>query len=126
MRRIFFLSPYLALPFFYIPMNHFTQILLPRQCYYLILCFEFIHIFCFYFSNHSQKPRNPIHHICGLGASVGCEHFKRTFNTPRLKSQIWCMGFRGFVCFVSTNQKLLYRIKQKELKIKSSALILCS
>ena len=29
-----------------------------------------------------------------------------TFNTPRLKSQIWCMGFRVFVRFASTNQNL--------------------
>ncbi|RGI84034.1 hypothetical protein, partial [Anaerobutyricum hallii] len=37
-------------------------------------------------------------HICGLGASVGCERVERTFNTPRLKAQIWLMKFTGFVC----------------------------
>ena len=31
-------------------------------------------------------------HICGLGASVGCERVERTFNTPRRKSQI------GIIC----------------------------
>ena len=46
----------------------------------------------------AQKPVNPISHICGLGASVGCERVERTFNAPRLKSQIWLMGFTGFVC----------------------------
>jgi hypothetical protein len=41
---------------------------------------------------------NFISHICGLGASVGCERVERTFNTPRLKAQIWLMKFTGFVC----------------------------
>ncbi|WP_302439667.1 hypothetical protein, partial [Anaerobutyricum hallii] len=45
-----------------------------------------------------QKPVNFISHICGLGASVGCERVERTFNTPRLKAQIWLMKFTGFVC----------------------------
>ena len=45
-----------------------------------------------------QKPVNFISHICGLGASVGCECVERTFNTPRLKAQIWLMKFTGFVC----------------------------
>ena len=46
----------------------------------------------------AQKPVNFISHICGLGASVGCERVERTFNTPRLKAQIWLMKFTGFVC----------------------------
>ena len=46
----------------------------------------------------AQKPLPPIRHICGLGASVGCERIKRTFNTPRLKSQICLIGGNGFVC----------------------------
>ena len=46
----------------------------------------------------AQKPLLPIRHICGLGASVGCERIKRTFNTPRLKSQICLIGSNGFVC----------------------------
>ena len=49
----------------------------------------------------AQKPLPPIRHICGLGASVGCERIKRTFNTPRLKSQICLIGGNGFVCSVS-------------------------
>ena len=46
----------------------------------------------------AQKPLPPIRHICGLGASVGCERVERTFNAPRLKAQIWLMKFTGFVC----------------------------
>ena len=46
----------------------------------------------------AQKPLLPIRHICGLGASVGCERIKRTFNTPRLKSQICLIRGNGFVC----------------------------
>ena len=46
----------------------------------------------------AQKSLPPIRHICGLGASVGCERIKRTFNTPRLKSQICLIGGNGFVC----------------------------
>ena len=46
----------------------------------------------------AQKPLNFISHICGLGASVGCERVERTFNAPRLKAQIWLMKFNGFVC----------------------------
>ena len=49
----------------------------------------------------AQKPLPPIRHICGLGASVRCERIKRTFNTPRLKSQICLIGGNGFVCSVS-------------------------
>ena len=45
-----------------------------------------------------QKPVKFISHICGLGASVGCERVERTFNAPRLKAQIWLMNFTGFVC----------------------------
>ena len=45
-----------------------------------------------------QKPVNFISHMCGLGASVECERVERTFNTPRLKAQIWLMKFTGFVC----------------------------
>ena len=46
----------------------------------------------------AQKPLPRIRHICGLGASVGCECIKRTFNTPRLKSQICLIRGNGFVC----------------------------
>ena len=46
----------------------------------------------------AQEPLPPIRHICGLGASVGCERIERTFNTPRLKSQICLIGGNGFVC----------------------------
>ena len=46
----------------------------------------------------AQKPLPPIRHICGLGASVGCERVERTFNAPRLKSQICLIGGNGFVC----------------------------
>ena len=46
----------------------------------------------------AQKPLPPIRHICGLGASVGCERMERTFNAPRLKSQICLIGGNGFVC----------------------------
>ena len=49
----------------------------------------------------AQKPLPPIRHICGLGASVGCERIERTFNTPRLKSQICLIGGNGFVCSLS-------------------------
>ena len=45
-----------------------------------------------------QKPVNFISHICGLGASVGCERVERTFNTPRLKAQICLIEGNGFVC----------------------------
>ena len=48
-----------------------------------------------------QKPVNFISHICGLGASVGCERVERTFNAPRLKSQICLIGSNGFVCSLS-------------------------
>ena len=69
-----------------------------------------------------QKPVNFISHICGLGASVECERVERTFNTPRLKAQIWLMKFTGFVCsllnelnsnniFVERDQKTRYTIK---------------
>ena len=37
-------------------------------------------------------------YICGLGASVECERVERTFNAPRLKSQICLIGGNGFVC----------------------------
>ena len=46
----------------------------------------------------AQKPVNFISHICGLGASVGCERVERTFNTPRLKAQICLIEGNGFVC----------------------------
>ena len=49
----------------------------------------------------AQKPLPSIRHICGLGASVGCERVERTFNAPRLKSQICLIGGNGFVCSVS-------------------------
>ena len=48
-----------------------------------------------------QKPVNFISHICGLGASVGCERVERTFSMQRLKAQIWLMKFTGFVCSLS-------------------------
>ena len=48
-----------------------------------------------------QKPVNFIRHICGFGASVGCERVERTFNTQRLKAQICLMKFTGFVCSLS-------------------------
>ena len=46
---------------------------------------------------HLLQPQHrshcpPIRHICGLGASVGCECVERTFNAPRLKSQICLIG----------------------------------
>ena len=58
----------------------------------------------------AQKPLPRIRHICGLGASVGCERIKRTFNTPRLKSQICLIRGNGFVCSFSNelNSNLLY------------------
>ena len=46
----------------------------------------------------AQKPLPRIRHICGLGASVGCERVERTFNTPRLTSQICLIRGNGFVC----------------------------
>ena len=49
----------------------------------------------------AQKPLPPIRHICGLGASVECERVERTFNAPRLKSQICLIGGNGFVCSLS-------------------------
>ena len=49
-------------------------------------------------SSQRQKIDQRYPPKCGLGASVGCERFKRTFNTPRLKSQI---GGIGFLCFVN-------------------------
>ena len=49
----------------------------------------------------AQKALPPIRHICGLGASVGCERVKRTFNAPRLKSQICLIGGNAFVCSLS-------------------------
>ena len=59
----------------------------------------------------AQKPVNFISHICGLGASVGCERVERTFNAPRLKAQIWLMKFTGFVCssLNELNSKILLR-----------------
>ena len=58
----------------------------------------------------AQKPLPPIRHICGLGASVECERVERTFNAPRLKSQICLIGGNGFVCSLSNelNSKLHY------------------
>ena len=49
----------------------------------------------------AQKPLPSIRHICGLGASVGCERIKRTFNTPRLKAQICLIEGNGFACSLS-------------------------
>ena len=56
----------------------------------------------------AQKPLPPIRHICGLGASVGCERVERTFNAPRLKSQICLIGGNGFVCSVSNELNIDY------------------
>ena len=63
----------------------------------------------------AQKPLPPIRHICGLGASVGCERIKRTFNTPRLKSQICLIGSNGFVCssLNELNSKFLLHFVEK-------------
>ena len=63
----------------------------------------------------AQKPVNFISHICGLGASVGCERIKRTFNTPRLKSQICLIGSNGFVCssLNELNSKFLLHFVEK-------------
>ena len=52
----------------------------------------------FHSSRHCQNHRSTILPICGLGASVGCERMERTFNAPRLKSQICLIGGNGFVC----------------------------
>ena len=60
----------------------------------------------------AQKPLPPIRHICGLGASVGCERVERTFNAPRLKSQICLIGGNGFVC--SLSNELNSKIEQIE------------
>ena len=50
-------------------------------------------------SLRDRRPRREkISYICGLGASVGCERVERTFNTPRLKSQICLIRGNGFVC----------------------------
>lgn len=54
----------------------------------------------------AQKPMNFISHICGLGASVGCERVERTFNAPRLKSQICLI----LVCIPSSRQLKKYKI----------------
>ena len=51
------------------------------------------------------KPLPPIRHICGLEASVGCERVERTFNAPRLKSQICLIGGNGF-CAVAGEGEL--------------------
>ena len=59
------------------------------------------HLFNSFSPATAQKPVNFISHICGLGASVGCECVERTFNAPRLKSQICLIGDNGFVCSVS-------------------------
>ena len=65
----------------------------------------------------AQKPVNFISHICGLEASVGCERVERTFNTQRLKAQIWLMKFTGFVCSLSNelNIKSVYLIATRDL-----------
>ena len=64
-----------------------------------------------------QKPVNFISHICGLGASVGCERVERTFNAPRLKSQICLIGGNGFVCSLSNelNSNSKCQVKRKNL-----------
>ena len=49
----------------------------------------------------AQKPLPSIRHICGLGASVGCERVERTFNTSRLKAQICLIEGNGFACSLS-------------------------
>ena len=62
------------------------------------------------FNSSSPATVHFISHICGLGASVGCERVERTFNAPRLKAQIWLMKFTGFVCSLlnelNSNQNL--------------------
>ena len=50
------------------------------------------------------KPLPPIRHICGLGASVGCERMERTFNAPRLKSQICLIGGNGFCAMAGEDE----------------------
>ena len=53
--------------------------------------------------------------------------YKRTFNAPRLKSQIWTMGFRCFVSFVnSTNQKFPLTFSQSFLCTRISYSIIWS
>ena len=59
------------------------------------------HLFNSFSPATAQKPVNFISHICGLGASVGCERVERTFSMQRLKAQIWLMKFTGFVCSLS-------------------------
>ena len=52
--------------------------------------------------SQNQKIEAPYNHICDLGASVECERaHKRTFNMPRLKSQIWLQGASIFVCLAT-------------------------
>ena len=64
----------------------------------------------------AQKPLPPIRHICGLGASVGCERVERTFNAPRLKSQICLIGGNGFVCSLlnELNNNLMFVVHSYE------------
>ena len=71
-------------------------------------------------SSQSQNPSHPILPICGLGASVGCERFKRTFNTPRLKSQIGSIGWLEFVSFATSKINILEvsPLTQKPLTIR--------
>ena len=57
-------------------------------------------------SLRDRRPRREkISYICGLGASVGCERVERTFNTPRLKSQICLIRGNGF-CAVAGESEL--------------------
>ena len=68
----------------------------------------------------AQKPLPPIRHICGLGASVGCERVERTFNTPRLKAQICLIGGNGFVCC------LLNELNSKSLAFRDKVCYNCN
>ena len=72
-------------------------------------------------SELQTKPVNFIRHICGLGASVGCERVERTFNAPRLKAQIWLMNFTGF-CTVAGEDEL--NRKWEDLGDRSRCLLL--
>ncbi len=58
----------------------------------------------------AQKPVNFISHICGLGASVGCERVERTFNAPRVTffNNLIALGHTD--CFLIFKYALCYQI----------------
>ena len=58
---------------------------------------------------------NFISHICGLGASVGCERLERTFNTPRLKSQICLIEGNGFYAMDGEDELNNYIISMEKV-----------